>query len=345
MEASWVFELLDSYIKDANPPPPPRLEDFSADSTPDQLFTGAQRAYNACMHACLFSKTSSELAALTQCDAILRRVLYLSLTAVASAKRSARQAALPSQLLRMCQEVSPLQALRLAQTLRAKVRECLDRVGRSALLAELDNDAKRQIAGFAGRCGAHALKALRYRGVDFERTRAGLRDSLEAYAGSPLDAALEDEINGYTLEEVLLDARAVLPDLMQSVHSVIDLLRRLPLVGRTLTLRPVCDGADMNPWLQVRPAARPSGRRPPTRPCPPSRPRPRAAARRRPPRAPPRSACTARGCAQCTQSRPACTPRRPSWTAFCAAAGGGIGLLYSAGRRRRWWACRRPSSS
>lgn len=278
------------------------------------------------MHACLFSKSASELAALRQCDAILRRILGLSLTAVASAKRSARQAALPSQLLRLCEDVTPLQALRLAQTLRGKVRECLDRVGRSALLAELDNDAKRQIAGFAGRCGAHALKALQYRGVDFERTRGGLLDSLEAYAGSPLDAALEDEINGYTLEEVLLDARAVLPDLVRSVHSVIDLLRRLPLVGRTLTLRPVCDGADMNPWLQVR---GPSGCRPPTRPRPPPPRRPPAAAGTRPPRAAPRRAWRARGPAQCTGSRPGCTPRPPLRTArraSCVGAGGDRGF-------------------
>ena len=259
---------------------------------------GARRAYNACMHGCLFAKSSSELAALTQCDAILQRALRLSLAAVTSAKRTARHEALSSQLLRAQEEASPMDALRLAQTLRGKVRECLDQAHKSVLLSMLDNDAKRRIAGFAGRCGAHALKALRYRSVDFERSRAGLLDSLAGYAGSPLDAALEDEINGHTLQEVLLDARAVLPELGRSLHSVIDLLRKLPLMGRTLTLRPVCDGADMNPWLQVRRGGRPSRGRPPTRPRPPGPRAPPAAAGRRPRLASPRRAWPARACAR-----------------------------------------------
>lgn len=86
--------------------------------------------------------------------------------------------------------------------------------------------------------------------MDFQRSKDGLLRALRDYGGDAADLALEDEIGGYTQGEVLRDAQAVLPALESSVHSVIDLLRRLPLVGRTLTLRPVCDGADMNPWLQ-----------------------------------------------------------------------------------------------
>ncbi len=31
--------------------------------------------------------------------------------------------------------------------------------------------------------------------------------------------------------------------------GIVDLLGRLPLIGRTLTIRPLCNGTDMNPWL------------------------------------------------------------------------------------------------
>ena len=71
----------------------------------------------------------------------------------------------------------------LARQLRAQVRQCLDLAHKNLLLSMLDNDAKRQIAGFAGRCGTHALKALRYRAVDFERTKAGLVGALAGYGG------------------------------------------------------------------------------------------------------------------------------------------------------------------
>ena len=50
-------------------------------------------------------------------------------------------------------------------------------------------------------------------------------------------------------EELLLDAKGVLPELDRAMRGVICLLSRLPLVGRTLTIKPVCNGADMNPWL------------------------------------------------------------------------------------------------
>ena len=33
------------------------------------------------------------------------------------------------------------------------------------------------------------------------------------------------------------------------MNGVQDLLAHLPLIGRTLTIKPVCDAADLNPWL------------------------------------------------------------------------------------------------
>jgi hypothetical protein len=52
--------------------------------------------------------------------------------------------------------------------------------------------------GVGRRYGSLALKALRYRSVDFERTKAGLLGALCNYSGSPADALLEDDINGFT---------------------------------------------------------------------------------------------------------------------------------------------------
>ena len=140
------------------------------------------QAYNACMHGCLFHKSSSELAALSQCDAILQRIAELSLKALTSAKRAGRRSVLPSRLTIDC-GVTPLEALSMAKVLRAQVRLCLDRAQKDLLLSMLDNDAKRQIAGFAGRCGTHALKALRYRSADFDRSKSGLLYVLEDYGG------------------------------------------------------------------------------------------------------------------------------------------------------------------
>ena len=48
---------------------------------------------------------------------------------------------------------------------------------------------------------------------------------------------------------MLLDAKGVLPALELAVGGVVGLLGRLPLVGRTLTIKPVSSGANMNPWL------------------------------------------------------------------------------------------------
>ena len=47
--------------------------------------------------------------------------------------------------------VSPSVAAKTAMELRAKVQECINHVERKTFLAQLDNDTKRRIAGFAGR--------------------------------------------------------------------------------------------------------------------------------------------------------------------------------------------------
>lgn len=55
-----------------------------------------------------------------------------------------------------------------------------------------------------GRYGSLAVKALKYRSADFSRVKAGFMGALCDYAGSPEDAALEDEINGFTQVSVYL---------------------------------------------------------------------------------------------------------------------------------------------
>lgn len=102
------------------------------------------------------------------------------------------------------------------------------------------------------RYGVHAMKALKYHGVDAERTRAGFLETLRNYsAGRKEDQEIEDEISGYTQEDFFLDAQRVLPQFEASAHTIIDILHKVPLIGRTLTIIPVCDGVDMNPWLIV----------------------------------------------------------------------------------------------
>jgi hypothetical protein len=100
------------------------------------------------------------------------------------------------------------------------------------------------------RYGVYTVKAFKYHGADAERTRAGFLETLRNYnAGRKEDQELEDEISGFTQEELLLDAQKVLPEFEASAHNIIDILHKVPLIGRTLTIQPPCDGAAMNPWL------------------------------------------------------------------------------------------------
>jgi len=211
------------------------------------------------MHACLFKKSAEELSVLREHCSHLDHIVIVAARLVIESKKgpSSRQAPrlMPSELLAMEEEEkrassnAPGKILKLANELRAKLREWIGKVERGILMASLDNDTKRNVAGFAGRYGVHALKALKFHGANNPTTCGGFVETLKTYQGSPEDAALEDEISACTLEEFLLDAKGVLPQLEASVRGVIDVLSKVPLLGRTLTIQPLCDGADMNPWL------------------------------------------------------------------------------------------------
>jgi hypothetical protein len=161
-EVDWVFEQLAGLLSTSSAPPPPKFEDFTEASTPQELCQGAKRAYNACMHGCLFGKRVAELQALKECSRILGRIYGLGVLLVRAAKLSGRSVdrrlqVLPSMLFaRERQErddaaVSPNVAVKTAMELKAEVVECINHVERNAFLAQLDNDTKRRIAGFAGR--------------------------------------------------------------------------------------------------------------------------------------------------------------------------------------------------
>ena len=207
------------------------------------------------MHACLFKKTDAELSALVEHVKIMSCICAKALRLVRADKASSRRPRLlPSELLAVeedekVSEDTPAKALKVGNELRAKLREWVDKAERGILMGKLDNDTKRNVAGFAGRYGVHAVKAHRYHGADSRLTCDGFVATLKAYQGSPEDAALEDDISACTLEEFLLDAKGVLPQLEASVGSIVDILSKVPLMGRTLTIQPPCDGAEMNPWL------------------------------------------------------------------------------------------------
>jgi hypothetical protein len=298
-DARGVFAQLRTLLSTPREPPPPGLEDFGEDTLPPALLDGARRVYNACMHACLFRRDAPEADALAACAGVLSGIEALCLRAVRGARaRPAVKRTLPSQLLAL-DEPSADDALHAVQALRLQVRDCAQRVERDVLLSALDNDAKRNIAGFAGRWareavpqrhqhqredhephpgdrvrveevegvdegvaglpqgrveqvvhgrapqpqlgpgagparalqrvlergerhgardglkaeaahggrryGCLAVRAFKYHSVDFERVKAGLMGALRAYSGDPLDAELEDEINGFT--QVYISAR------------------------------------------------------------------------------------------------------------------------------------------
>jgi hypothetical protein len=153
-EAPGVFAQLLPLLSTARQPPPPTLGDFQVGGgmQPVDLLGGARRVYNACMHGCLFKKDVSETAALAACAEILARVEALCIEAVKADRAAPRgKRVLPSQLMAL-DEMSAADALEAIQALRHQVKLCTSMVERHILLSSLDNDAKRNIAGFAGRC-------------------------------------------------------------------------------------------------------------------------------------------------------------------------------------------------
>ena len=161
-DTAAVFAQLQSLLATAQQGPPPRLEDFASGMQPADLLSGAHGAYNACMHSCLFRKDAPERGALTACAEILVRIEALCVEAVRAKRVMPREKrSLPSQLLLALGEPSAADALRTIQALRQQVKECTNKADRHILLSTLDNDAKRNIAGFAGRCFAWGVTWVR----------------------------------------------------------------------------------------------------------------------------------------------------------------------------------------
>ena len=150
-DAPGVFAQLQSLLSTARQGPLPCLEDFVSGMDPARLLLGAHQAYNACVHGCLFKRSVPEPEALEACAAILARIEALCMDAV-RVRREAPQAkrALASQLLAL-DKPSAADALGTVQALCRQVKECVNRARRNVLLSSLDNDTKRNIAGFAGR--------------------------------------------------------------------------------------------------------------------------------------------------------------------------------------------------
>ena len=159
-DATGVFAYLLSLLATAQQSPPPRLEDLTADTPPVALLEGAHRAYNACMHACFFMRGHCPIDARAQQEALSACFKILSMSEglyalhqhrVPCRQEGKRRNALPSQLLAL-NEPSAAEAVQTIQALRRQVRECMHKAERDVLLSTLDNDTKRNIAGFAGRC-------------------------------------------------------------------------------------------------------------------------------------------------------------------------------------------------
>ena len=103
------------------------------------------------------------------------------------------------------------------------------------------------------------MKAVRYHEAKFEPLYARLVEVLSAYepTESAGDGAICDDVGGTSQAELFAEARADLERLRVSVNSIPELLSRIPLVGRTLTIEPPGAGIEMNPWL-VRVVAMPA---------------------------------------------------------------------------------------
>lgn len=152
MEARWAFEQILGGLMETGMRRAPVLADFDEQTPNADLLEGAKRSFNACMHGWMFDRANDVEAGLRQCEDILRRVAGLCLYRVRQAKQAGhRLCILPSELLDGRREITPSAALAATHSLLSKVRECRNRGKHDAYLASLDQDARRNLAGFAAR--------------------------------------------------------------------------------------------------------------------------------------------------------------------------------------------------
>jgi hypothetical protein len=146
---------------------------------------------------------------------------------------------------------NPKTCLTLALSIVRRLNDMIAAASKGQLISDLPDAAKKELIGYAYTEGRLIQMASRYRSANFSTTKQSLLRLLRAYSPKETDKLLPDPINLADQAEYFVDARDNLLDLIPFTHTLPGILKVLPFVGRTLTLReplPV-DALQMNEWL------------------------------------------------------------------------------------------------
>jgi hypothetical protein len=118
------------------------------------------------------------------------------------------------------------------------------------MLGALSEADKAELLSWGHHAGKHVGKALAYHSADWEKTRASVASFLRSWRPNEADRALCDKVFLASQEEYFADAQLHADAILPRLDSVLDLVKLLPIVCRTLTIRwPLPAGILMNPWL------------------------------------------------------------------------------------------------
>lgn len=250
-EVQGAFASLCAFIESPDASPPPTQEDVESAPTVDALLELASRAYNASMVQSLYRKTVPEVEAFSACKVILAAVRCKLARHVRVLKGSRSSSVLLTKAIGaggsdLCRAQDATDAV---QSMQSRISSCLDRATSSRLVADLDDETKRLLVGYAARHGKVYAKSLRYRLPDEDRIKKSFVDFIDSYPassdGMALDTATRAE--GMSLYDVVADAKTVL-HLVRS-FSVVDIVEKMPQFGIPLRLEELSRGAAMNCWL------------------------------------------------------------------------------------------------
>jgi len=121
---------------------------------------------------------------------------------------------------------------------------------RGVMLASCTDAEKQKVLSYGHVVGRHLKAAHAYHGANYAGSKQTLRSFLEQYESNPYDEALEDKISLCSQAAFFADAKASLKQMMPQIPTLVHLIKFMPVVCRTLTLKlPLPDGLQMNPWL------------------------------------------------------------------------------------------------
>ena len=131
--------------------------------------------------------------------------------------------------------------------IREKINVILAQLNKGKLFEHLTDAEKSEFLAFGNKTGRLLSKAVQYHGANVETSIKSLLKMIED-GPSEADNFIVENIHLCTFAEILQDAKANM-DVFANISAMPDILRAFAVIGRAVKLRPIPDGAQMNPWL------------------------------------------------------------------------------------------------